>query len=120
RSYRDLVRGIRGQLPTPPDVVLRPSDEADVGAVLDWCTSNRVAVVPYSGGTSVVGGVEPAVGDAWSGVVSLDLERVAGVLEVDATSRAARVAAATPGPRLEEELRPHGLTARFFPQSFER
>jgi alkyldihydroxyacetonephosphate synthase len=120
RSYRDVVRGIRGEIAAPPDVVLRPATEADVLAALEWCTGAGVALVPYSGGTSVVGGVEPAVGDGFSGVVSLDLELLAGVLEVDPVSRAARVAAGTPGPRLEEELRPHGLTARFFPQSFER
>ena len=120
RSYRDVVRGIRGQLDAVPDVVLRPRTESDLTAVLDWCTGARVAVVPYAGGTSVVGGVEPAVGDGFEGVVSLDLELLAGVLEVDPLSRAARVAAGTPGPRLEDELRAHGLTARFFPQSFER
>jgi len=76
--------------------------------------------VPYSGGTSVVGGVEPDVGPEWNGVVSLDLAHLAGVAEVDAVSRAVRVRAGTPGPRLEEELKTHGLTARFFPQSFER
>src|SRR3954469_20248103 len=120
RSYRDIVRGVRGQLPFVPDVVVRPRDEAGIAAVLDWCAGANVAVVPYAGGTSVVGGVEPAVGAEFSGVLSLDLEQLAGVREVDAMSRAVRVAAGTPGPRLEEELRPHGLTARFFPQSFER
>jgi alkyldihydroxyacetonephosphate synthase len=118
RSYVDVVRGIRGQLAHVPDVVLRPRDEDDVVAVLDWCTDHDVAVVPYGGGTSVVGGVEPDVGDR--AVVSLDLELLAGVIEVDPVSRAARVRAGTPGPRLESELRAHGLTARFFPQSFER
>jgi len=120
RSYRDVVRGIRGELSSVPDVVVRPRDADDVTAVLDWCSDAGVAVVPYSGGTSVVGGVEPAVGEGFSGVLSLDLELLAGVREVDPVSRAARVAAGTPGPRLEDELRPHGLTARFFPQSFER
>jgi alkyldihydroxyacetonephosphate synthase len=120
RSYRDVVRGIRGQIDAPPDAVLRPTSEADVVAVLDWCAGAGVAVVPYSGGTSVAGGVEPAVGERFAGVISLDLERLAGVIDVDPVSRAAQVAAGTPGPRLEDELRPHGLTARFFPQSFER
>jgi alkyldihydroxyacetonephosphate synthase len=119
RSYRDLVRGLRGELTHWPDCVLRPATEADVVAVLDWCTSAGVAVVPYAGGTSVVGGVEPAVGDR-PGVVSLDLEQLAGVVEVDRSSRAARVRAGTPGPRLEAELKAHDLTARFYPQSFER
>jgi alkyldihydroxyacetonephosphate synthase len=120
RSYRDIVRGVRGELPFVPDAVIRPRDESDVEAALDWCTGQRVAVVPYAGGTSVVGGVEPVVGDDFLGVVSLDLALLAGVRDLDPVSRAARVAAGTPGPQLEEELRPHGLPARFFPQSFER
>ena len=120
RSYRDVVRGIRGRIDAAVDCVLRPTQESDVVAALDWCADNQVAVIPYSGGTSVVGGVEPRVGGAWSGVVSLDLGRLAGVVEVDASSRAARVLAGTPGPALEEQLKTHGLTARFYPQSFER
>lgn len=120
RSYLDVIRGIRGRLDHVVDVVIRPTGEADVAAVLDWCADHRVAVIPYGGGTSVVGGVEPAVGEEWTGVVSLDLGRIAGVVEVDAVSRAARVRAGTSGPALEDQLRPHGLTARFFPQSFER
>ena len=120
RSYRDVVRGMRGQLDHVVDAVLRPTSEDDVRAVLDWCGDAGVAVIPYGGGTSVVGGVEPVVDGSWTGVVSLDLERLAGVIEVDAVSRAVRVRAGTPGPKLEAELKPHGLTARFFPQSFER
>jgi alkyldihydroxyacetonephosphate synthase len=120
RSYADVVRGIRGELSHVPDAVVRPRDEDDVAAVLDWCSGAGVAVVPYAGGTSVVGGVEPDVGAGWTGVVALDLEHLRGVAEVDPVSRAARVRAGTPGPLLEQELRPHGLTARFFPQSFER
>jgi alkyldihydroxyacetonephosphate synthase len=120
QAYRDVIRGIRGQVDHPVDTVLRPRTEDDVAAVLDWCADTRVAVVPYGGGTSVVGGIEPAIGADWAGVISLDLGMLAGVVEVDPVSRAARVRAGTPGPQLEDELRPHGLTARFFPQSFER
>ncbi len=120
RSYRDVVRGVRGRIDHPPDLVLRPRDQAEVAAVLDWCGDAGVAVVPFGGGTSVVGGVEPDVGDGWAGVVSLDLGRLAGVREVDPLTRAARVLAGTQGPALEDELRPHGLTLRFFPQSFQR
>ncbi|HEX8928972.1 MAG TPA: FAD-binding oxidoreductase, partial [Actinomycetota bacterium] len=120
RSYRDVVRGLRGRIDHPPDLVLRPRDQAEVAAVLDWCGDAGVALVPFGGGTSVVGGVEPAVGDGWAGVVSLDLGRLAGVAEVDPVARAARVLAGTQGPALEDALRPHGLTLRFFPQSFQR
>ena len=117
RSYRDLVRGLRGQVPHPADLVLRPRTEADVAAVLDWATSAGVPVVPYGGGTSVVGGVEPVGLDA---PVSVDLEHLAGLREVDATSRAVRLGAGTTGPAAEAALREHGLTLRFYPQSFER
>jgi alkyldihydroxyacetonephosphate synthase len=120
RSYRDVVRGLRGRVDHPPDLVLRPGDEAQVAEVLDWCGEAGVAVVPFGGGTSVVGGVEPDVGDAWPAVVSLDLGRLSGLVELDPVARAARVRAGTLGPALEDELRPHGLSLRFFPQSFQR
>jgi alkyldihydroxyacetonephosphate synthase len=120
RSYRDVVRGIRGQLDHVVDVVVRPCSESDITAALDWCAEHEVAVIPFGGGTSVVGGVEPIVDSRWHGVVSLDLGEMTGVIEIDDVSRAARVRAGTPGPQLENELRAHGFTARFFPQSFER
>ena len=120
RSYRDVVRGLRGQVEHPPDLVVRPRGEADVVALLDWAAGARVAVVPFGGGTSVVGGVEPAVGGGYAGVVSLDLGALDRVVEVDPTSRAARVQAGVLGPALERQLERSGLTLRFFPQSFER
>jgi alkyldihydroxyacetonephosphate synthase len=120
RSYRDVVRGIRGQLDHVPDAVLRPAGDGDIAAAMEWCADAGVAVVPFGGGTSVVGGVEPDVGDSWSGVVSLDLERIAGLVEVDQTSRAVLVRGGTTGPAFEDALRAHALTARFYPQSFER
>ena len=117
RAYRDLVRGLRGQVDSPPDLVLRPRTERDVVDVLDWASGSDVPVVPFGGGTSVVGGVEPRGLDA---AVSLDLGRLSGLLEVDAVSRAVRLGAGTLGPDAESALSPHGLTLRFYPQSFER
>jgi alkyldihydroxyacetonephosphate synthase len=67
----------------------------------------------------VVGGVEMPAGDAYRGSVSIDLAQLDRVLEIDRTSRAARIAAGVLGPALEDQLRPHGLTLRHFPQSFE-
>ncbi|MDQ1394905.1 MAG: alkyldihydroxyacetonephosphate synthase [Acidimicrobiaceae bacterium] len=113
KSYRDVVTGFRGDFAAAPAFVAFPRTEADVVAVLDWCGSNDVPVVPYGGGSSVVGGVECA------GAVSLDLTRLDRVLDVDPTSRAARIQAGALGPVLEEQLRPHGYTLRHFPQSFE-
>ena len=77
-----------------------------------------IAAIPFGGGSSVVGGVESAV-EGYAGVVSVDVTRLDRVLEVDRTSRAARIQAGTYGPALEDSLRPHGLTLRHFPQSFE-
>ena len=119
KSYRDLVRALRRDFPEPPDLVALPESEQDVAAILDWCTGSRIAVVPYGGGSSVVGGVEPDVGDGFAGAVSLDLRRFGRVLHVDERSRAAEVEAGVLGPSLEGQLQPHGLTFRHFPQSFE-
>lgn len=119
KSYVDLVRGFRGQFDHPPDVVATPRTEQQVERVLEWCAAERIAVVPFGGGTSVVGGVTPDVGDAYNGSLSLDMTAISGVLEVDAVSRAALIAAGTLGPALEAELAAHGLTLRHFPQSFE-
>jgi alkyldihydroxyacetonephosphate synthase len=118
KSFRDVVRAYRREYPDPPDVVAYPRAEADVVALLDWCSTARAAAIPYGGGSSVVGGIEPRVGDL-PGVVSIDLSRLDRVLEVDRTSRAARIQAGVLGPALEEQLRPHALTLRHFPQSFE-
>ncbi len=118
-AYRDVVRGFRGQIEHPPDLVAHPGDESEVEAVLAWCAEQRLATVPYGGGTSVVGGVEPRVGDAYAGAVTIDLGRLDRVLDVDDVSRAARIQAGARGPGLEDQLREHGLTLRHFPQSFE-
>ncbi len=119
KSYGDVVRGFRGRFEYPPDLVARPRGEADVERVLEWCSRERVAAIPFGGGTSVVGGVSPDVGAAYNGVVSIDLGALDGLLELDAVSRAARIQAGATGPGLEAKLREHGLTLRHFPQSFE-
>ncbi|WP_407562513.1 FAD-binding oxidoreductase [Streptomyces sp. 184] len=118
KAFRDVVRNLHGDLRHPPDLVARPRHERDVADLLDWCTRAGIAVIPYGGGSSVVGGIEPRLADGRA-AVTLDLGRLDAVLEVDATSRAARIQAGVYGPRLEEQLRPHGLTLRHFPQSFE-
>jgi alkyldihydroxyacetonephosphate synthase len=118
-AYRDIVRAVRGQYPNPPDLVAFPRDENDVTALLDWCSDARIAAIPYGGGSSVVGGVEPRVAESYAGSLSLDLSRLDQVLEIDRTSRAARIQAGILGPALEDALRPADLTLRHFPQSFE-
>jgi alkyldihydroxyacetonephosphate synthase len=117
KAYRDVVRGFRGEFENPPDLVAFPRDESEIEAVLSWAEAEGAAVVPFGGGTSVVGGVEARLGDR--PVVCLDLRRLDRVLEVDAESLAARIQAGATGPVLEEQLKAHGLTLRHFPQSFE-
>jgi alkyldihydroxyacetonephosphate synthase len=119
RAYRDVVRGFRGRIEHPPDLVAHPGDESEVEAVLAWCAAEGLAAIPYGGGTSVVGGVEPRVGDAYPGAVTIDMGRLDRVLDVDGVSRAARIQAGATGPVLEDQLHRHGLTLRHFPQSFE-
>ena len=117
KAYRDVVRGFRGRFEDPPDLVAFPRSEAEVEAVLELAAAEGAAVIPFGGGTSVVGGVEPRLGERPS--ISLDLRRLDRVLDVDPVSGAARIGAGATGPRLEEQLREHGLTLRHFPQSFE-
>ena len=119
KAYRDVVRGFRGEFPNPPDLVAHPESAGDLDLVLSFADEARAAAIPFGGGTSVVGGVEPRIAGEYSGVVSIDLRRMDRVLEVDAVSRAARIQAGATGPVLEDQLREHGLTLRHFPQSFE-
>jgi alkyldihydroxyacetonephosphate synthase len=115
----DIVRAYQRDFSMAPDLVAFPETEQDIIDVLDWCSSEGVAIIPYGGGSSVVKGTEPDVGDGYKGVVTIDMKRLDKVLEVDSISRAANIQAGIYGPALENGLRPHGLTLRHFPQSFE-
>jgi alkyldihydroxyacetonephosphate synthase len=119
QSYRDLIRAFRGQFGHVPDVVARPRGEQDVADLLDWCEAAGAAVIPYGGGTSVSGGVEPDVGRGYSGTVCIDLGRMDRVLEVDDVSGAALAQAGVTGPALNAQLARSGHTLRHFPQSWE-
>src|SRR5262245_32784449 len=112
----ELLRAMRGDFASPPDAVAHPRTEAELEATMAWCDSNRYTVIPSGGRTSVVWGVNiPAECDA---AVTIDLDRLDRVLEIDETSRAARLQAGIYGPDLEDALRPRGYTLRHFPQSF--
>jgi len=119
RSYADVVRAFRGRFDHPPDVVVHPRTEAEIAAALEWAISMGAAVIPFGGGTSVVGGVEAAGCEEHAGVVTIDLGALDRVLDVDPVSLSARIQAGATGPELEEQLGRHGLTLRHFPQSFE-
>lgn len=120
QAFRAVVRMLQGRVEAVPDLVVRPRSDQDVVDVLQWCTEHNHALIPFGGGSSVTGGVEPRdLSDTYSGIVSLDMTRMNRILEVDQVSRAARIQAGAFGPAIEEGLRPHGLTLRHFPQSFE-
>jgi alkyldihydroxyacetonephosphate synthase len=116
-GYRDLVRLRAGRLEAAPDAVLMPADGASVRRALEVCAAEGVAVVPFGGGTSVVGGVEPLRGPHRR-LISLDLERLRDV-EVDPRSLTATLGAGLRGPEAESALAARGVTLGHFPQSFE-
>jgi alkyldihydroxyacetonephosphate synthase len=117
-SYLDLVRRSAAP-PEAPDAVVLPGSHEEVARVLAACTEHRVAVVPFGGGTSVVGGVAPERG-GFAAVVALDLARLDRLVGVDEVSWTATLEAGVTGPRAEELLAERGFTLGHVPQSFER
>jgi alkyldihydroxyacetonephosphate synthase len=117
RGYADLARLRDGRLEAAPDAVLLPADADAVRGVLEVCAAEGVAVVPFGGGTSVVGGIEPLRG-SHPRLVSLDLGRLRGV-EIDRRSLTAELGAGLRGPEAEAALNAAGLVLGHFPQSFE-
>ncbi len=118
-KYLDLVRRRRGEDVPLPDAVVQPADPDQVTAVLAACAAHDVAVVPFGGGTSVVGGVD-ALRGGHAAVVALDLRRLDRLVSVDHESMTATLQAGLTGPAAEAALAGHGLTLGHFPQSFER
>jgi alkyldihydroxyacetonephosphate synthase len=119
KSFLDYARILHRDFANAPDVVAYPTNETEIVDLLDWASRNNLAVIPFGGGSSVVGGIEPSVGDGYDGTVTMDLRCLDKVLEIDKTSRAARIQAGMFGPAMEAALKPHGLTMRHYPQSFE-
>ncbi|HYJ66681.1 MAG TPA: FAD-binding oxidoreductase [Nocardioidaceae bacterium] len=118
KSTTDLWRRRAGDADDAPDAVVLPAKHDEVIDVLKECSEHGVAVVPFGGGTSVVGGVEPARG-AFRSVLALDLSRMARLVDVDERSMTARLEPGLTGPEAERLLNAQGLTVGHFPQSFE-
>ncbi len=117
KSYRDLVRIRAGHIPHPPDVVVYPADQSQVVTTLAWAADRDIGVMPFGGGSSVLGGVEPEPGDR--PILTLDLAKLDRVLAVDPVSRTARIQAGATGPEVEAQLNERGFSLGQFPQSFE-
>jgi alkyldihydroxyacetonephosphate synthase len=116
KSTPDLLRIRAGEASDAPDAVVLPGDHDEVLAVLRACAARRIAVVPFGGGTSVVGGLAPEGVDAF---VALDLRRMDALVSVDEVSRTAVLQPGILAPRAEELLGERGYTLGHFPQSFE-
>ena len=117
-STPDILRLRAGDADDAPDLVVYPGDHGEVVALLRLCSKRRIAVVPFTGGTSVVGGLTPDRA-GFAGVISLDLRRLDRVVEIDEISRTATLQAGLRGPAAEELLREKGWTIGHFPQSYE-
>ena len=118
KSYHDLLRLRAGDLSVAPDAVLYPRSGEEVLGVLAAASEFGVAVVPYGGGTSVVGGVSAAAG-SFKSVLTLDLSGMDRLIDIDASSRTATAEAGIYGPALEKALQAKGFTLGHHPQSFE-
>lgn len=116
-GYADLARLRAGRLEAAPDAVVLPVDTDAVRRILEACAAEGVAVVPFGGGTSVVGGIEPLRGGC-DGLISLDLARLRDV-DVDRRSLTAHLGAGLRGPEAETALARHGVVLGHYPQSFE-
>jgi alkyldihydroxyacetonephosphate synthase len=117
RGYVDLARLRGDRLDQAPDAIVLPGDASELARVLEVCAREGVAVVPFGGGTSVVGGVEPLRGDH-DRLISLDLARLR-FSRIDRTSLTATLGAGLRGPEAEATMRAQGMTLGHFPQSFE-
>lgn len=117
KSTPDLLRRRLDDPQAAPDAVVSPADHAEVAGVLRVCDDRSIAVVPFGGGTSVVGGVDPVPG-AHRAVIALDLRRTASLRALDEVSLLATFGAGTTGPQAEELLGARGYTLGHFPQSF--
>lgn len=118
KSYQDLIRLRTLRLDRATDAVLYPQSEQQVAAILALCRHARVAVVPFGGGTSVVGGLDPETGPQRL-VVTVDLAYLNRIIQIDKLSSTATVEAGIFGPELESQLRQAGFVLGHYPQSFE-
>jgi len=118
KSYLDLLAQRAGECEDAPDVVVAPASHEQAAAVLRACAEHGAAVIPFGGGTSVVGGVAPLRG-RFETAVCLDLGRLDAVLDMDERSRLARVGAGLRLPELDHALTSHGLRLGHVPQSYE-
>ncbi|MHB8781779.1 MAG: FAD-binding oxidoreductase [Candidatus Geothermincolia bacterium] len=118
KSYRDLLRNRLRRVDNPVDVVVWPRDAADVAKIIEIANAKNIAVVPFGGGSSVVGGVEPQRLDLYAGEITVDMGKMNQVLALDTVSNIATIQAGAQGPYLEEQLNAEKYTLGHFPESW--
>ncbi|HYZ67391.1 MAG TPA: FAD-binding oxidoreductase, partial [Mycobacterium sp.] len=118
KSTLDLLRRKDSGVQDAPDAVLLPSSEDEVAQILRYCADHSIAIVPFGGGTSVVGGLDPIRGD-FKAVISLDLRRLNQLHALDEVSGEAELGAGLTGPDAERLLGERGFSLGHFPQSFQ-
>src|SRR5271166_6275517 len=118
KSTPDLLRRKDTGVQDAPDAVLLPGNDDELAAILRHCSEHGIAIIPFGGGTNVVGGLDPTRGQ-FGTVVSLDLRRFDQLLSLDEVSGAAELGAGVTGPDAERLLGEHGFSLGHFPQSFE-
>jgi alkyldihydroxyacetonephosphate synthase len=117
QSLPDWVRLRGATLDRFPDGVAQPATGQDVEALLEFAAAQNIAVIPYGGGTSVVGHL--AVPESDKPVLSLSFKRFNRMLDIDRDGLLATFEAGIRGPDLEAHLNPKGFTLGHYPQSFE-
>ncbi|MBV6493479.1 MAG: hypothetical protein LDLANPLL_01502 [Turneriella sp.] len=118
RSFRDLAKLREVRPLVAPDVVAAPTSRAELIRLLEWAAKNNFAVIPFGGGSSVVGGVNPEGMDAFNAIVTVDMQQMNRVLSVSKNELVVHAEAGILGPDLDAALRPYKMHTRYFPQSF--
>ncbi len=119
RSYHDMLHLRRGRLEQAPDAIVYPETIDEIISVLGFAEENALALVPYGGGSSVVGGVTPLLREGQRAVVTVDMALMNHILEIDKHTMTAHIQAGIYGPELERLLQAEGVTLGHYPQSFE-
>ncbi len=119
KSYLDTLALRNGEPLNAPDIVVYPKNKEEVITVLRWASLNDIAIIPFGGGTSVVGGVNPIKDVHHLGIATIDLREMNRLIKIDVKSRIACAESGIEGPRLEELLQKEGFTLGHYPQSFE-
>ncbi len=119
KSYHDLLYVRAGKLDMAPDAVVYPRGAEEVLAIVKLCAEEGIALIPFGGGSSVVGGINAVSKTLGGAVLTLDTTLMTRIVQIDKVSMTARIEAGIYGPALEEQLQMHGVTLGHYPQSFE-